>query len=306
VYRGVTEHHLPKTKGGTMKILLINIDSKIPNLALKKIEKYHLDNGDNVEWDFPLMAHQANRIYVSCVFERNRYLCKQWEDIAFIGGSGYDIKKKLPDILENVKPHINLGFTTRGCIRNCKFCIVPQKEGKIRAVGDLLDLWDGKSKDVVLLDNNILALPEHFKMICKQARENKIRVDFNQGLDCRLLTQDMVDDLKSIRHTELHFAWDDLKYEEDVVKAIDLLQKNNINRCTWLMITGFNTTIDEDIYRAKYLKSRNQNAYVMRYNFSKRKDLIPLSRWVNNRAWFQAISWEKFLEINYKKGVANG
>lgn len=282
-----------------MKVLLIDIDSKISNLALKKIEKYHLDQGDEVMWNMPLFAHLSDKIYVSCVFKKNKKQCKTWETRAEIGGSGYSLSIELPEEIENIKPRINLGFTSRGCIRNCKFCIVPEKEGKIRVVGDLLDLWDGKSKDIVLLDNNILALPDHFKFICKQARDNNIRLDFNQGLDCRLLNQDMVDDLNSIRHKELHFAWDNMSDYPAVREAIDLLQKNRINRCTWLMLTGFNTTIEEDVLRAKYLKSRNQNAYVMRYNNSKRKDLIPLSRWVNNRAWFQAITWEKFLEINY-------
>ncbi len=283
-----------------MKILLIDIDSKIPNLVLKKIEKYHLDKGDEVMWDMPLFAHLSDKIYVSCIFEKNKDKATEWEDRALVGGSGYSLKIELPEEIENIKPRINLGFTSRGCIRNCEFCIVPQKEGKIRAVGDLLDLWDGKAKDIVLIDNNILALPEHFKMICRQARENNIRLDFNQGLDCRLLNQDIVDDLKSIRHKELHFAWDNMDDYPTVREAIDLLQKNNINRCTWLMLTGFNTTIEDDILRAKYLRDRNQNAYVMRYNFSKDKKLIPLSRWVNNRSWFQAITWEKFLELNYK------
>jgi hypothetical protein len=285
-----------------MKVLIINIDSKrMPNYALKKIEKYHLDKGNEVIWDMPLYIGYVDKIYVSCIFEKNKNKCFDYEnyDNCFIGGSGYDIIEKLPEEIERVKPRINLGFTTRGCIRNCPFCIVPQKEGKIRIVGDLLDLWDGKSKDIILLDNNILALPKHFKLICRQARENNIRLDFNQGLDCRLLNQGIIDDIKSIRHQELHFAWDNIGDYQEVREAIDLLQKNNINRCTWLMLTGFNSTLEEDILRAKYLRDRNQNAYVMRYNNSKCKDLIPLSRWVNNRSWFHSITWEEFLKRNY-------
>ena len=281
-----------------MKIAIVNIDSKrIPNLALAKIEKYHKDKQDEIT-----TVDKADKVYISCVFEINKHECDQYENNAkfLIGGSGYNITTKLPEDIENVRPRINLGFTTRGCIRNCKFCIVQQKEGRIRAVGDLLDLWDGKSKDVVLLDNNILALPKHFKLICKQARGNNIRLDFNQGLDCRLLTQDIVEDLKSIRTFDLHFAFDDMSYFEDVDNAITLLQENNIKRCNWLMLTGFNTTLKEDLWRANYLRSRNQVAYVMRYNQSKRKDLIPLSRWVNNRSWFRAISWKEFVENNYK------
>jgi len=285
-----------------MEVLLINIDSKMPNLALKKIEKYHLDQGNEVIWDMPLARSIVDKIYVSCIFERNKKKCYDYEDDpkCLIGGSGYDLAITLPEEIESIKLHINLGFTTRGCIRHCEFCIVPEKEGKIRIVGDLLDLWDGKSKDIILLDNNILALPKHFKLICKQARENKIRLDFNQGLDCRLLDRDIVNELKSIRHQELHFAFDDLSYFDEVDKAITLLRKNGINRCTWLMLTGFDTTFEEDLFRANYLRSRNQVAYVMRYNNSKRKDLIPLSRWVNNRAWFRSITWEEFLERNYK------
>ena len=102
----------------------------------------------------------------------------------------------------------------------------PYKELKVLSSKDIKG-----SKNVVLLDNNILALPEHFKLICKQAKDNKIKLDFNQGLDCRLLTEDMVSMLKDIKATNLHFAWDDLKYENDVKRSIDLLQKRGINRC---------------------------------------------------------------------------
>ena len=285
-----------------MKILLIEIDdNKIPNLALRKIYKYHLLRGDQIIWNAAQHRILVDKIYVSCIFERNKEFCSKWENDpkVLIGGSGYSLEIELPEEIEIIQPHINLGFTTRGCIRNCKFCIVQQKEGKIRTIGDLLDLWDGQAKDIVLLDNNILALPEHFKLICRQARKNKIRLDFNQGLDCRLLNQEIVDKLIITRHKELHFAFDSMSYFNDVDRAITLLQKNGINRCTWLMLTGFDTTLEEDVWRANYLKSRNQVAYVMRYNNSKRKDLVPLSRWVNNRAWFRAVTWEYFLKRNY-------
>ena len=141
-----------------MKILIVDIDSKIPNLALAKICKYHQDKGDKIYYDMPLI--QTDKIYVSCVFTKNRHKAEQWEGKAEIGGSGYNLTTTLPPEIENIKPHINLGFTTRGCIRNCEFCIVPKKEGKIRIVGELLDLWDGKAKDIAVLDNNILAFTE--------------------------------------------------------------------------------------------------------------------------------------------------
>ena len=288
-----------------MKILIIDIDSKIQNLALRKIEKYHLDKGDEVVWNLPLYRPVADKIYISCIFTKNKDKCFEYENDprCLIGGSGYDLNIKLPDEIEQVKPRINLGYTTRGCIRKCEFCVVPKKEGRIKVIGDLLDLWDGKSKDITLLDNNILALPDHFKIICEQARKYKIRLDFNQGLDHRLLNQDIIDELKTISHPKLRFSWDNMEDYNTVDKAISLLQKNHINCCDWYVLVGFNTAFEQDLFRVEYLKSRNQNAYVMRYNGNTTKELTQLARWVNNRSWFHAITWEEFLKINYQNNV---
>jgi len=281
-----------------MKILLIDIDSKIPNLALAKIKKYHQDRGDTVYQKEPGALWFANKIYVSCIFEQNKAKAEYYKSFgAEIGGSGYDIYKKLPSEIENIKPRINLGFTTRGCIRKCEFCIVPKKEGLIHQVGDIYDIWDGKSKDIILLDNNILAAPKHFKLICSQLRKEKLRVDFNQGLDCRLLTQDVVNELKSISHIEYRFAFDHPSYFPVVKKAIDLLKKNRINRCNWYVLVGFNTTFKEDLDRLIYLRSRKQNAYVQRYKtcYTEQKYIL-LARWVNQHAIFYTHTWNEFLD----------
>lgn len=280
-----------------MKILLIDLDSKITNLALKKIEKFYLDKGHEVIWNNELMRNSVDKVYVSCVFDWNKKLCYEWEGIADIGGSGYSLEKCLPKEIDEIKPKLNFGFTTRGCIRNCPFCIVPKKEGNIKIVGDLMDLWDGKSKNVVLFDNNILALPEHFRNICASARHNKIRLDFNQGLDHRLLTQDIVSEMKSISHVEYRFAFDHPSYETTVSKAIDLLKLNKINRCSWYVLVGFNTTFEEDLFRLNYLRDRNQNAYVQRYKTVKEnKKYTALARWANQHHIFQAMSWSDFCQ----------
>lgn len=287
-------------------ILIIDLDSTIPNLALKKIEKYHKDKGDTVEWNNELMRYYADKIYVSCVFDWNKPKCKEWENDpkCEIGGSGYSLEKKLPPEIEEIKPRINWGFTTRGCIRNCDFCIVPQKEGKIRIVGDIYDIWDGKAKEIMILDNNILALPKHFGLIASQIKKEHIRVDFNQGLDCRLLTEDICELLSSISHREYHFAFDDIKLKPQVEKAINLLQQQGINRCIWYVLVGFNSTIEEDLERLNFLRDRNQNAFVQRYTGYKDKKYIPIARWANQHHIFQAMTWEQFINrpenIKYK------
>lgn len=277
-----------------MKIMLINIDSKIPNLALKKIEKYHLDRNDKVIWDLPLWRSQVDKVYVSCIFTKNKKKCGEWNS-SEIGGSGYSLTKTLPQEIEDIKPRINLGFTTRGCIRKCAFCIVPEKEGMIRVIGDIYDLWDGKSKELTLLDNNILALPKHFKLICEQIHKERLRVDFNQGLDHRLLTKDIVELLKSISTSDIRFAFDNPQYKSSVEKAIKLLHKYNI-QAMWYVLVGFNTTFQEDLDRINYLHSEQQRAYVMRYEDRKNElKYIALARWVNSPYWRNAMSWKDFI-----------
>ncbi len=185
-----------------MRVMLINIDSSIPNLALEKIAMFHQLKGDDVYWDIPLI--KADKTYVSCVFDYNRYKCRDWEhkDGVSIGGSGYSLTPTLPPEIDSMKPKINFGFTTRGCIRKCTFCIVPKKEGSIRIIGDIYDFWDGHTKLLTVMDNNILAVPEHFKKIIEQVRDNDLTVDFNQGLYCRLLKEDLCRELLS-----LHFLF---------------------------------------------------------------------------------------------------
>ncbi len=281
-----------------MKILIINIDSKLPNIALKKIEKYHIDRGDEVILDLPIYKTMADKIYVSCIFDWNRWQCEEWElwD-AEIGGSGYDLKKELDTEIEKIEVKINIGFTTRGCIRKCPFCIVPEKEGKIRAVGDIYDFWDGKSKEIVLFDNNILAMPDHFKMICSQIRDERLKVDFNQGLDCRLLTEDLIIELKSIKCVDYRFAFDNVKDIIYVEKAVNLLNKNNIS-AMWYIMVGFNSTFEEDLYRINFIISSGQRAFVMKHSKVKGvKKYTQLARWTNLPLWRNAMSWEDFIKL---------
>jgi hypothetical protein len=284
----------------SLDVLLIDIDSTIPNLALHKIAKFHEARGDSVHWNLPMLRHAVDKIYASCIFTKNKAEADEWAEYgANVGGTGYDLRIKLPDEIENFPCRINWGFTTRGCIRRCPFCFVPEKEGMIHTVGDLYDVWDGQSKDVVLMDNNILALPDHFFKIAGQLRKEKVRVNFNQGLDHRLLTSRICEELKTIRHREYYFAFDSIKDMDRVGKAIELLNDAGLKRNTWLTLVGFDSTIEEDIARLDYLKERNQNAYVMRYNGRRdSKMLNHLSRWANNHSWFQGVTFKQFLERN--------
>jgi hypothetical protein len=250
-----------------MKILLIDIDSTISNLALKKVEKFYIDKGDEVIWNYPFAKYEADKIYVSCIFPENKGLCYEWEGIAEIGGTGYDIKKTLPEEIENVKPKINYGFTTRGCPRRCFFCFVPMKEGNIRVIGDIYDLWDGMSKELIIMDNNILALPEHFFKIAGQLKKEKLKVDFNQGLDHRLVTDEIAKELLSLNHKkEIRFAFDDIAYKKTVLKALEILRRNGMKdwKTRWYVYVSEKDTYETAFERLELLRTHKQLAYLMR------------------------------------------
>lgn len=278
--------------GGEMKIGLYNLEPKLKNLALDKLRIYHQRKDDEVEDYFALKKY--DKVYCSSLFTFTPK--DKVSPDAICGGTGFDLETVLPNDIEQVKPHKNYGFTTRGCPRRCKFCVVPKKEGDIRAVGHLGDLWDSKSKEITLFDNNILALPEHFRRICNQARAFRVTLDFNQGLDHRYLTQDIVDELRNISHKEYRFAFDHIRYQKSVDEAIELLQSNDINRCTWYVLVGFDSDLDEDLTRLNHLKSRNQNAFVQRYNYCQDKKLRLLARWANQHHIFHSYTWQEFLE----------
>ena len=287
----------------TVRILLINIDSKIPNLALEKLRVYHKVQNDEVSLIkdtssfLPLFVHNYDKIYVSCVFDYNKHLCKKWEGIAEIGGSGYNLKKRLPPEVEQIKPKMNFGFTTRGCIRNCYFCIVPKKEGKIRIVGDVYDLWDGKAKDVLIMDNNILAAPEHFFKISEQLKKEKLTVDFNQGLDHRLLTNRICRELLSLSHKGfIRFAFDHISYKESVLKALKMLKKNGMKtrQTRWYIYVGVKDTSDNVLERINILRDEGQFVFLMRdrnKQVQANLEFTKIYQWSYNFAFYFAVPY---------------
>lgn len=282
-----------------MRIAIWTLEPKYKNLALEKVRLYHQGRGDIITDN--MFFGDYDITYCSAIFDWTPLLSK-YAGLPFDritkGGTGFDLVTKLPPEIDSIQPHLNFGFTTRGCFRNCPPCVVHQKEGDLTIEGDLLDLWDGKSKSVVLYDNNVLGLPEHFALINKQARDNNISLDWNQGLDHRCLTPEIVDIMKSVKHHEYRFAFDHPSYINSVDKAITLLQDKGINRCSWYVLVGFNTSFTQDLFRVNYLRNRNQLAYVQRYRNKTAKlglEYIALARWVNQHHIFRGMTWQQFL-----------
>lgn len=254
--------------------------------------------GDYVEDYFALSSY--DKVYCSSIFTyTKKSIAPQG---AICGGSGFDLTTKLPLEIDEIKPRLNFGFTSRGCPNKCPFCIVPRKEGGIYPVGSLYDLWDENAKVITLLDNNILGLPQHFENICSEAVHYKITVDFNQGLDHRRLSPHIIELLKSIKHKEYRFAFDSPLYYKSVERAISLLKDGGINRCLWYVLVGFDTTFQEDLDRVNFLRDRGQQAYIQRFRQPKNDwRHIALAQWVNQHHIFYAMTWEQFLNTEHSK-----
>jgi hypothetical protein len=287
-----------------MNIGLISVDSKILNLALMKLSAYHKSIGDNVEIVIPGLGNY-DRVYSDKIVNFTLdYQYYGWlGDTEIIqGGSGYSLYKNLSPEIENQYPDYELfncdyamGFTTRGCIRNCPFCIVPTKEAFFTIVSDIYSFWNGQ-KDIVFLDNNILGCPEHFEKIALQTIENKIRVDFNQGLDIRLVTPEIAELLSKIHWQRfIRFSFDSVGIENQVRNGIELLKKYGVKgyRLFFYILIGFNTKTEEDLYRVELLRSFGCDMFVMPYN---KKDPYQkrFARWVNHKAIFKTVSWNDY------------
>ena len=266
-----------------MKILLVDVDSKIPNVALQKLRFYYEQRDDKVIQIRDKSAgvlpfiETYDKIYVSCIFTYYKHFCKKWEGIAEIGGSGYSVTKKLPAKIEQVKPRKNIGFTTRGCVRNCSWCIVQQKEGKVRVTGDIYDIWDGKAKTITILDNNILGLPKQFYKLAKQIKKEKLKVDFNSGFDHRLLTDELWKEILTLRlnadwggsrkssAAKIRLAFDHISYKKSVKRALKIMQRGGLKdwQTRWYIYVGVDDTVKTVLDRINILRDAGQLVFVM-------------------------------------------
>lgn len=285
-----------------MQVSLVDLDSKIPNLALMKLSAWHKQQGDSVTWHNPL-AGKVDRLYIAKVFDFSpdyEYIPQGVEVVK--GGSGYDLTNKLPAEVEAIYPDYDLygcdyaiGFTSRGCIRKCPFCIVPRKEGKPHVVGDIHSFWHGQ-RNLMLLDNNLTALPAHFELICKQLIENGIYTDFNQGLDIRLITPDMARLLSQVKLWKaIHFAFDNVKDEAAIRRGLATLKENGVKgyKLMFYVLIGFNSTPEEDLYRVETLRGLGVDPFVMPFNkFDPYQKAF--ARWVNHKAIFKTVKWQDY------------
>ena len=229
-----------------MRIGLIDVDGhRYPNLPLMKLSAWHKRQGDRVDWYKGFCAERKDIVYLSKVFSFTKdypYLINAEKIIR--GGTGYHIElrdgkevwtgedENLPAEIEHIYPDYSLygiteksfGFLSRGCPRKCLFCHVKSKEGtKAHKVADLDEFWKGQ-KEIEIMDPNILAAPEAEDLL-QQLADSKAKVDINQGLDARLLTERNLEIIRKIRMKCFHFAWDNPKDESRILPKLKMFRQ---------------------------------------------------------------------------------
>lgn len=307
-----------------MRIGLIDVDGhNFPSLPLMKISAWHKAQGDHVEWYQPMFSGHMDKVYMSKVFSftPDYEWCIDADEI-IKGGSGYCIElvdgkevyhkdndKNLPQEIEHIYPDYGIypeltedcafGYLTRGCPRNCSFCHTTQKDGcRSYKVADLSEFWRGQ-KNIVLLDQNILACKDHLDLL-EQLVKSKARVEFNGGLDIRLVNERNIEKIKQLRLKGIHFAFDRYQDKDIIMRNMRMFQEltgfnKDRGRVMVYILCNYDTNIQQDIERIQFCRELRYAPYPMIYDKEHADPVYrKLQRWCNNFIFWKVPTFEEY------------
>lgn len=277
-----------------MKIGLYNLEPKIVNTALMQVSKYHKQRGDIVKIYDPF--EKFDKIYAFSIFD---FTDKGYVTKGMIcGGSGFNVKLRLPKEIEECdydwslypKCNFSIVWFSRGCIRNCPFCIVRQKEGYIQPV-ELKNL-NPNGEFIKVQDNNFFANPEWREAI-EQLLKWDLPVEFNSGIDVRIFDEDQGEALQKLKiYKQIHIAWDNPR-EDLRPKIKELMKYIKSYKIMCYVLIGYWSSKEEDLWRIEELRKLKVDPFVMPYN-KKEKYQRDFARWVNHKAIFKSVKWKDY------------
>jgi hypothetical protein len=301
-----------KDKGETMgdRIAIHTSDGMdFPNYALMKLSAWHKQTGDSIEWYDPVAdpwQTDFDKIYSSKVFtftEVDHFLPKS----AILGGTGYGLYNDLPDEIDamfpdySIYPYVDyaIGFLTRGCPNKCSWCIVPEKEGEIRAYKTWQQIKRADSRDIVFMDNNVLA-SQHGLAQIEEIGKQKLRIDFNQGLDARLITPEIGKLLGKCKWNPfVRLACDTKSQMKHIAQAHENLIRGGIAKSKFSCYVLIKDDCEDALDRIMFVERLGINAFCQPYR-DFQNNIEPLdwqkdmARWVNHKATFKSCTWEAY------------
>lgn len=289
-----------------MRVGLIDVDGhgNFPNLALMRLSAWHRKQGDAVEW-WNGFCHY-DRVYMSKVFTFTPDIDTVIDAGEIIrGGTGYKDYGSLPPEIEatppdySIYPHVDyaIGFLTRGCIRKCPWCIVPKKEGSIRPAATWEEIKRPDSNKIVFMDNNILASDHGLQQI-ESMGGKKVWVDFNQGLDARLVTPEAAELLGRLRWIKyVRLACDTDEMIPIVERAVVRMKKAGIAKSRFFVYVLVQD-VEAAEWRVDALRKMGVDPFAQPYRDfdggEPTKEQKAFARWCNDKAVFKSCAWKDY------------
>ena len=297
-------------------VAVMQLDGKIPNLALMQIASYHKRIGDTVRWwDGPLFP--SDKVYASKIFD---FTDLDLPEYVVLGGTGVDVQRRLPEEMNGAgiagawslypKYKNHVGFSERGCRLNCKFCVVPQKDGrptKAASIEELLNNPLGEDR-LVLLDDDFLGHPE-VEDVFEELIDRDLTVNFICGLNIRLITErqaELLSRTKFINNSfgskQVSFAWDNIKDERLILRGFNRCVEAGVKprEMQFFVLIGYDSTHEQDMHRVQTIRDLGSDPFVMAYD-RKVQYQKDFQRWVNHRAIFNSVKFEDYKPATKKE-----
>lgn len=290
-----------------VKVLLVQLDGKLPNHALMRIAAHHAERGDVVvlrRSPFRQLGDDFGAVYGSAIFDasapRSAILRQEFPD-AVIGGTGSGLEGEMLSVETvlgvpaerkdySLWPDFtaSIGYSQRGCRFKCGFCAVPRIEGPARPVNNIVELWRGPGhpRDICLLDNDFFGQGKsHWLAKINEIHAEGFRVSWMQGINIRVITKEIAEAIASVdfydhkfKERRLYTAWDNYGERDLFMRGVQHLQRAGVSPSDLFvyMLLGFDpgetwARVEERYYAIRALGAK---AYPM--VFGDKSRTLPL------------------------------